>query len=214
MSAVEPLAVSRMTGDRPPLAQLAHDLDAVEVGHDDVEQDDVRADFLGLLAGPPRRRRGDDPEALLAEGDRDELGDAGLVVGDEDERLGAHRSPPGSDHGDGLDSTRHPPGRRACGGPGRVGGLGRGRRRAGQRDVDVDVLRRGRAAGRRAHEEVPGAASTMTMARTMRTRPVLEPPSLTTTYRDVRSWRRAPWRVAPVWERRGGSTDPAPSSPR
>ena len=35
--------------DRTALAQLAHDLDAVEVGHDDVEQDDVRADLLGLL---------------------------------------------------------------------------------------------------------------------------------------------------------------------
>ena len=40
--------------------------------------------------------RGDDAEALLAEGDRDELGDAGLVVRDEDERLGAHAAPPGS----------------------------------------------------------------------------------------------------------------------
>ena len=90
MSAVEPLAVSRMTGDRPPLAQLAHDLDAVEVGHDDVEQDDVRADLLGLGQRLLAAARGDDAEALLAEGDRHELGDPGLVVGDEDERLGAH----------------------------------------------------------------------------------------------------------------------------
>ena len=44
--------------DRPPLAELAHDLDAIEVGHDDVEQDDVRPDLLGLgqrLFAAPRR---------------------------------------------------------------------------------------------------------------------------------------------------------------
>ena len=41
---------------RPPLAQLAHDLDAVEVRHHDVEQDDVRPDLLRLLAAPPRHR--------------------------------------------------------------------------------------------------------------------------------------------------------------
>ena len=91
MSAVEPLAVSRMTGDGAALAELAHDLDAVEVGHDDVEEDDVRADLLGLLERLLAAVGGDDAEALLAEGDRDELGDARLVVGDEDEGLGAHR---------------------------------------------------------------------------------------------------------------------------
>ena len=37
--------------DRPALAQLAHDLDAVEVGHHDVEQHDVRADLFGLGEG-------------------------------------------------------------------------------------------------------------------------------------------------------------------
>ena len=95
MSAVEPLAVSRMTGDRAALAQLAHDLDAVEVGHDDVEQDDVRPDLLGLLERLFAAVGGDDAEALFAEGDRDELRDPGLVVGDEHEWLGAHRSPPG-----------------------------------------------------------------------------------------------------------------------
>ena len=40
--------------------------------------------------------RGDDAEALLAEGDRDELGDPRLVVGDEHEGLGTHAAPPGS----------------------------------------------------------------------------------------------------------------------
>ena len=76
--------------DRASLAQLAHDLDAVEVGHDDVEQDDVRADLLGLGQRLLAAARGDDAEALLAEGDRDELRDPWFVVGDEDERLGAH----------------------------------------------------------------------------------------------------------------------------
>ena len=76
--------------DRSPLAQLAHDLDAVEVGHDDVEQDDVGADLLGLGEGLLAAACGDDTEALLAEGDRHELRDAWLVVGDEHERLGAH----------------------------------------------------------------------------------------------------------------------------
>ncbi len=90
MSAVEPLAVSRMTAHGPALAQLAHDLDAVEVGHHDVEQDDVGPDLLGLGQGLLAASGGDDAEALLAEGDRDELGDAWLVVGDEHERLGAH----------------------------------------------------------------------------------------------------------------------------
>ena len=82
--------------DRAPLAQLAHDLDAVEVGHDDVEQDDVGADLLGLLERLLAAVGGDDAEALLAEGDRDELRDARLVVGDEDEWLGTHAAPPGS----------------------------------------------------------------------------------------------------------------------
>ena len=76
--------------DRAALAQLAHDLDAVEVGHHDVEQDDVRADLFGLGQGLLAAAGGDDPEALLAEGDRYELGDPGLVVCDEHERLGAH----------------------------------------------------------------------------------------------------------------------------
>ena len=75
---------------RPALAQLAHDLDAVEVGHDDVEQDDVGPDLLGLLERLLAAAGGDDAEALFAERDRDELGDARLVVGDEHERLGAH----------------------------------------------------------------------------------------------------------------------------
>ena len=90
MSAVEPLAVSRITGDGAALAELAHDLDAVEVGHDDVEQDDVGPNFLGLQQRLFAAVGGDDAEPLLAEGDRDELGDARFVIGDEDQRLGAH----------------------------------------------------------------------------------------------------------------------------
>ena len=77
-------------GDGAALAELAHDLDAVEVGHHDVEQDDVRPDFLGLPQRLFAAVGGDDAEALFAEGDRDELGDPGFVIGDEDQRLGAH----------------------------------------------------------------------------------------------------------------------------
>ena len=75
---------------RPSLSQLPHDLDAVEVGHDDVEQDDVRPDLLGLGQRLLAAAGGDDAEALLPEGDGHELRDPGLVIGDEHERLGAH----------------------------------------------------------------------------------------------------------------------------
>ena len=54
--------------DRPLLTELAHDLDAVEVGHDDVEENDVRADLLRLGEGVLPARRGHDAEALLARG--------------------------------------------------------------------------------------------------------------------------------------------------
>ena len=37
--------------DRPLLAKLPHDLDPVEVRHHDVQEDDVRADLLGLREG-------------------------------------------------------------------------------------------------------------------------------------------------------------------
>ena len=73
--------------DRAPLTQLAHDLDAVEVGHDDVEQDDVRPDFLGLLERLFAAAGGHDAETLVVKGQRDELRDARLVVGDEHEWL-------------------------------------------------------------------------------------------------------------------------------
>ena len=50
-------ALGRQQDDRDgaALAQLAHDLDAVEVGHDDVEQDDVRAGLPRPWSAPPRR---------------------------------------------------------------------------------------------------------------------------------------------------------------
>ena len=72
------------------LAQLAHDLDAVHPGHDDVEQDDVGANLLGpsqrfLAAG-----RGDDSETLVPQRQRHQLGDAGLVVRHEHQWLSAH----------------------------------------------------------------------------------------------------------------------------
>ena len=60
------------------------------------EQDDVRTDLLGLGQRLLAAVRGDDAEALLAEGERDELRDARLVIGDEHERLGAQgMHPPG-----------------------------------------------------------------------------------------------------------------------
>ena len=92
---VEPLrlvagrALGRQQDDRhrPPLAQLAHDLDAVEVGHDDVQQDDVGPNFLGLLECLFAAAGSHDAEALVVQGQGDKLGDAWLVVGDEYERL-------------------------------------------------------------------------------------------------------------------------------
>ena len=54
-----------MTGTGPPLAELAHDLDAVEIGHDDVEQHDVGADLLGLLERLLAAARGDDAETFV-----------------------------------------------------------------------------------------------------------------------------------------------------
>ncbi len=77
--------------DRAALPQLTHDLDAVEVRHHDVEEDDVRADILGLLERLFAAVGGDDAETLFAEGDRDQLGDARLVVRNEHEWLGTHR---------------------------------------------------------------------------------------------------------------------------
>ena len=62
-------------GNRPLLSELPHDLDAVEVGHHDVEEDDVRANLLGLDQRVFASGRGHDPESLIAEGDRDQLRD-------------------------------------------------------------------------------------------------------------------------------------------
>src|SRR6266576_608411 len=75
---------------RASFAELAHDLDAVEVGHDDVQEHDVRADLLGLRECLLAAAGGDDPESFFPEGDRHELGDPWFVIGDEDEWLGAH----------------------------------------------------------------------------------------------------------------------------
>ena len=81
-------------GDGTSLAELAHDFDAVEVGHDDVEEDDVGPNLFGLQQCLFAAVGGDDAEPLLAECDRDELGDPRFVIGDEDQRLGAHALPP------------------------------------------------------------------------------------------------------------------------
>ena len=63
------------------------------VAFDDVEEDDVGSDLLGLGQGILAARRGDDAEPLLAQGDGDELRDPGLVVRDEDQGLGSHATP-------------------------------------------------------------------------------------------------------------------------
>ena len=101
-------ALGRQQDDRhrPLLAELAHDLDAVEVRHHDVEQDDVRPNLLGLGEGILAAGRGDDAEALLTEGDRDELRDPRLVIRDEDQWLCSHTTPPMSDSRNGDRSVR------------------------------------------------------------------------------------------------------------
>ena len=76
--------------DGSSFADLAHDFDSVQVGHDDVEQDYVRPDLLRLGQRFLAARRRHDPEPLVGQGHRDELGDALLVVGDQNQGLGAH----------------------------------------------------------------------------------------------------------------------------
>ena len=75
---------------RPPLAQLLHHLDAVDVGHHDVQEHHVGAELLRLPQRLFAALGRDDAESLFLEGDRDELRDPRFVVGDEDEGLGAH----------------------------------------------------------------------------------------------------------------------------
>ena len=85
-----PLGGQQDDRHRPAFTQLAHDLDAIEVGHHDIEEDDVRPNLFGLGQGLLTTAGGDDAEPLFPEGDRDEFRDPGLIVGDKDERLGAH----------------------------------------------------------------------------------------------------------------------------
>ncbi len=70
-----------------PLAQLAHHFDAVQVGHDDVKENDVRPNFLGLLEGFLTATCGDHAEAFVVQRQRDELGDSRLVIGNENQGL-------------------------------------------------------------------------------------------------------------------------------
>jgi hypothetical protein len=90
LSEAEPLGGQQDDRNGSTLADLAHDLDAVQVGHDDVQQDDVRPDLLGLgqrlFAAGGRH----DAEAFVGEGHRHQLGDALLVVRDQDQGLSAH----------------------------------------------------------------------------------------------------------------------------
>ena len=60
-------------GDGSPLPELAHDLDPVEIGHHDIQEDDVGPDLLGLLERFLAAVRRDDTEALLTERDGDEV---------------------------------------------------------------------------------------------------------------------------------------------
>ena len=78
---------------RARLAQAAHDLEAVDVGHDDVQQDDVGLGLLGLAEGLLAAQGADHAEAVVGERHGHEAGDPGLVVGDEHERLGVHDRP-------------------------------------------------------------------------------------------------------------------------
>jgi hypothetical protein len=106
-----PLGGEQDHRDRSLFAELPHDLDPVEVRHHDVEEDDVRADLLGLREGVLASGRGDDPEPLLAQRDRDELRDPRLVISDEDQRLSSHATPPGINLdalGDGAAATVEP----------------------------------------------------------------------------------------------------------
>ena len=92
----------------PPFLEPAHDLDAVEVGHDDVEQDDIGAHLLGLLERLAPAVRGDDREAVLTQNQRHQPCDAGLIVCDEDERL-CPQDHLQSRHDDGWPVTPVPP---------------------------------------------------------------------------------------------------------
>ena len=145
---------------RAPLAQLPHHLDPVQVRHDDVQQDDVRADLLGLGQRVLAAVGGHDAEALLRERDADELRDARFVVCDEDERLGAHASHlpigvsvrPGGCRREWVPVTTCPP---VPHGRARRGRSAGGRRHRRNLDVDVDI-RAGLGAGRR--RTCPGPA--------------------------------------------------------
>ena len=66
-----------------PLAKLLHDFDAVDIGHDDVEQHDVRPILLSLLQSLFSVAGRDDPEALFLESQRHQFGDSRFIVGDE-----------------------------------------------------------------------------------------------------------------------------------
>ena len=73
------------------VAQAGEHLEAVEVGHVQVEQDDGRVDAADRLERRPAAGRGDDGEALQLEAGGDRAADARVVVHKQDDRPGRRR---------------------------------------------------------------------------------------------------------------------------
>ena len=129
--AVEPLAVSRMTGTgrRSRSWRMTSMPSRSGMTMSSRTMSGRTSSALASASSPPFAVTTRKPSS--GQGDRDELGDAGLVVGDEDEGLGAHRcSPPGSLVCAGRwTGTRDPGGCRRTRGAG--AGSGRGIRASG-----------------------------------------------------------------------------------
>jgi hypothetical protein len=69
-------------------AQPAQQPEPVHAGHHHVEDDGVRADFTRLVKGGGPTGRGMDLESLELQAHREQFDDIGLVIDDEDPRLG------------------------------------------------------------------------------------------------------------------------------
>jgi hypothetical protein len=86
------LALGGQHHDRRParllaLAQAAADLEAVQPGQHQVQQDQLRLPADGLLEALLAVRRGEDAEALALEVVPDHLDDVGVVLDDQDRRF-------------------------------------------------------------------------------------------------------------------------------